>query len=265
MSNQIESIPLSDEERKQLRAQRVSPWRMIRDYVLYMPLLLFFVAGVAALPSGLVAAFLALLDHFFDLKLLAHGITRSLLIGLWGMLVLGFAAYGTRESWREYRSRSKQRAPVQSDLAGGVKQCQTLRIDEALCVQEDEHEGLGYFCRLADGRVIFVVDHESQSWEPEDLAAGYRRGVDPRQEKFVPAETLRLCWAPASKFVFDEAFSGARVPLVDGIYWTDVTKLPDSGTFIKKPWAEVVTQYKQDKRRVDWTDAIKQAEEEAAA
>ena len=55
------------------------------------------------------------------------------------------------------------------------------------------------------------------------------------------------------------------MPLLQGIYWTDVTKLPESGTFIAKSWKAVLVQYKREKRGVDWAEVIKRAEEAVAA
>jgi hypothetical protein len=39
----------------------------------------------------------------------------------------------------------------------------------------------------------------------------------------------------------------------------------DSGTFIAKSWKAVLAQYKREKRRVDWAEVIKRAEEAVAA
>lgn len=261
--DQIESVPLIDEERKQLRASLMTPGRMLKD-ILIMPLALFMFTAFSAIPAGLVALVLVGVGAVLGVNFLDNRITLGVLLVLWLGVAVVANYFVFRSSVPEYRARFARNAPLKSDLAGGVKQCESLRIEEALCVQEDEHKGLGYFCRVADGRVIFELDYGSQSWEDEDLAEGYRRGVDPRQEKFLPAEHLRLCWAPASGMIFEEAFSRARVPLVEGIYWTDVTKLPESGTFIKKSWPKVVAQYKRDKRRVDWTELLQSVGMEAA-
>jgi hypothetical protein len=263
--SQTELIPLTDENNQALRAGLMTPGRRIKEIAL-MPLALILFIALANVPViGLVTLILAGSDSLFGTHLLVTPTMRVVVPVLCVVVAIAVSYFMLRSWLRDYRERLAMSAPLKSDLAGGVKQCETLRIEEALCVQEDEHSGLGYFCRVADGRVILVLDYESASWEDEDLAAGYRRGVDPRQERFVPSDTLRLCRAPVSGFVFDEEFSGERVPLLQGIYWTDVTKLPESGTFIAKSWKAVLVQYKREKRRVDWAEVIKRAEEAVAA
>lgn len=253
-----QTAPLTDEDRAILRAYLFTRARFARDLAM-MPLGVFALVALCGLPVGLLVLLVAGVDHVLGLSVLQHRVTGLLLLGLWLLLVVSIGFYSMRHTVAEYRARFAANAPLQADLAAGVKEIETLRIEEALCVQEDEHSGLGYFCRVADGRVIFVIDDASASWEDEDLAAGYRRGVDPRQERFVPTDTLQLCRAQASGYVFEETFSGAPVPRVEGIYWTDVTRLPDSGTFIDRPWEEVRSTCAQAAKRVDWTEVIERA------
>jgi hypothetical protein len=252
-------VPLSADDKQALRAHLMTRTRLVKDIAM-MPLALFAFTALSAIPAGFVALLIAGLEALFDMPLLMHKVTQVLLAGLWLGVAMVANYFVFRGTVAEYRLRFADNAPLRRDLAGSVKHCETLQIEEALCVQENEHSGLGYFCRLADGRVIFMFDYASPSWEDDDLATGYRRGIDPRQERFVPTHTLRVCRAPASGRVFDEEFSGEPVPLVEGIYWTDVTKLPDSGTFIGKSWKAVLARYKRDKKRVNWDEVIKRAE-----
>jgi hypothetical protein len=241
----------------------LKPLRLAKELA-QMPLGLFMFSALATLPVGLLAALIAGIDQLLGLSLLQSRITSNVLIGIWIVSVLVANYFAVRSWLPDFRGRLARNAPFKIDLAGGVKQCETLPIEEALCVQENEHQGLGYFCRVADGRVVFVLDYESASWEDEDLAEGYRRGVDPRQERFVPKSSLHVCRAPASGFVFDEEFNGDRVPLVEGIYWTDVERLPESGSFVDKSWKSVLAKYKREKDRVDWTEVIARAAKQAA-
>lgn len=260
----IETVPLTDRDREILSGQLFTRGRFARDLAM-LPLGLFAGVALCGLPVGLLVLLVAGLDYLLGTSLLQHRVTGLLFLALWVALTLVAFAYSMRHSVAEYRSRFAANAPLKADLASGVKHCEALRIEEALCVQENEHSGLGYFCRVADGRVIFVIDYASASWEDEDLAEGYRRGVDPRQERFVPTDTLRLCQAAASGYVFEEDFSGAPVPRVEGIYWTDVTRLPDSGTFIDQPWEKVRSTCAQAEKRVDWTEVIERAVRSAAS
>jgi hypothetical protein len=245
------TVQLTDDERRVLRSQLITRGRLLKDIAL-MPLALFGFTLLATLPVGLLVLLIAGVDTLFGLTLLKDaGLFVPVVWAISVIVVNGFAFRGTVA---EYRARFATNAPLEADLAAGIKQCETLRIDEALCVQENEHGGLGYFCRVADGRVIFVLDYASASWEDEDLAAGYRRGVDPRQERFVPTDTLRVCRGPARGHVFDEDFSGSPVPRVEGIYQADVAGLPESGTFVEAGWQAVCRQYLQDANRVNWAE-----------
>jgi len=254
-----QTVPLTDEDRAILRGYLFTRARFVRDLAM-MPMGAFALVALCGLPVGLLVLLVAGVDHVLGLSVLQHPATGLLFLGLWLLLVAVAGFYSMRHTVAEYRARFAANAPLQADLAAGVKEIETLRIEEALCVQENEHGGLGYFCRVADGRVIFVIDSASASWEDEDLAEGYRRGVDPRQERFVPTDTLRLCRAAASGYVFEEEFSGAPVPRVEGIYWTDVTRLPDSGTFVRRPWKKIRSTCAQAEKRVDWTEVIERAE-----
>jgi hypothetical protein len=118
---------------------------------------------------------------------------------------------------------------------------------------------LGYFCRTTDGRVFFILDRLSAFFYPEVLAEGYRCGVDPRHERFVPLQTLEIWWTPHSKFVFAEKFSGEPAPLVDGIYEGDFPESePEFSRAIQvhKTWDEIMNSYRRDSYRVNWSDAI---------
>lgn len=50
--------------------------------------------------------------------------------------------------------------------------------------------------------------------------------------------------------VFGEGFSGARVPLAQGIYWIDVTKVPESGGSIRTSWKAGLARYKRNEWRL---------------
>ena len=255
----LETVPLTDRDREILRGSRFTRVQYARDLAM-LPVGLLACAALAGLPVGLLALLVVGLDALLGTSLLQNRGTGLLFLTVWIVLTVVAFAYSARRALAETRSRYAASAPLEADLASGVKQCEALRIEEALCVQENEHSGLGYFCRVADGRVIFVLDYASASWEDEDLAEGYRRGVDPRQERFVPTDTLRLCRAAASGYVFEEEFSGAPVPRVEGIYWTDVTRLPDSGTFVRRPWEKIRSTCAQAEKRVDWAEVIERAE-----
>lgn len=259
-----ETVPLTDRDREILRGQLFTRAQFARDLAM-LPLGLLVCTALCGLPVGLLVLLVVGLDALLGTSLLQAPVTGLLFFGLWVVLAALAFAYSARRALAETRSRYAANAPLEADLASGMKQCEALRIEEALCVQENEHSGLGYFCRVADGRVIFVIDDESASWEDEDLAAGYRRGVDPRQERFVPTDTLRLYRAAASGYVFEEEFSGAPVPRVEGIYWTDVTRLPDSGTFVRRPWEKIRSTCAQAAKRVDWAEVIERAERSASS
>jgi hypothetical protein len=256
-----ETVPLAEDDERLLRGQLTTRARLFRHIAL-MPLTFFMNATLSSIPVGAMAMVIAGLEHLSGLKIFAHSATLVLLVVVW----LGVAAIANvlvfRSTLSRYRRGVAANASLKADLDGGLKYCEMLRIEEALCVQENEHSALGYFCRISDGRVMFILDHDSACWEDEDLAKGYRRGVDPRQEHFVPADTLRVCRAPASGHVLKEEFSGQRVPVVEGIYWTDVTKLPEHGTFMDINWTTVLAQYKHD--RVNWAEGVKRTDDESA-
>ena len=166
---------------------------------------------------------------------------------------------------QDCRKKQLRNAPIRADIASGLKIGETLEIEEALCIQEVEHQGLGYFCRITDGRVFFIYDEGSACWEREDLAEGYRRGVDPRHERFVPLRTLKIWWTKNSKIVLADEFSGEPTPLVDGIYEGDFPESEnefDGPTQVHKTWEEIMNSYKRDSYRVIWSDVISSADKQ---
>jgi hypothetical protein len=124
---------------------------------------------------------------------------------------------------------------------------------------------LGYFWRITDGRVFFIYDEGSACWELEGLAEGYRRGVDPRHERFVPLRTLNILWTQSSKIVLADEFSGKPTLLADGIYEGDFPESENEfggPTQVHKTWEEIINSYRRDSCRVNWSEVISSVEKQ---
>lgn len=220
--------------------------------------------SIIALPPLLLGTGLCLVVYrLFSSASVTPSAVGRVLVTLWLPTILIIAFFVIRSFLRDYKERQLHNPSLRADLEMGVKIGETLEIEEALCVQEVEHRGLFYFCRVSDGRVFLILDEASACWDDEDLAEGYRRGVDPRQKRFVPLGTLTIWHAPNSKMFLGEEFSGPPVPLIEGIYegspFDDFPR--DDGDFGRPPqvhtsWEEIVRSYPV---RVDWSEIIARA------
>lgn len=118
---------------------------------------------------------------------------------------------------------------LQADLQNNQVLEEHYRFSAAKLFQEPEHDGLIYFLRTTDGKVLVLYDDESQ-----DLGAG---GDDPFGSTFKPASDLSIVQAPNSGVVISKQFSGT--PLNAGELFelsVDSELWPEPDTYCDIPW-----------------------------
>jgi hypothetical protein len=253
-----ETVPLTASDIATLKRYIFSSGSLLRELAM-LPIGIGAFGILAGIPAGLVFLLgVGVYPLFSSTPLNSRALSQVVcLIWLASIPVISF--FIIRSFIRDCRRRLLRNAPIRADLASGVKIGEILEIEEALCIQEVEHRGLGYFCRITDGRVFFIYDEGSACWELEDLAEGYRRGVDPRHERFVPLRTLKIWWTQSSKIVLADEFSGKPTLLADGIYEGDFPESENEfggPTQVHKTWEEIINSYRRDSCRVNWSEVI---------
>lgn len=262
------TAPLTESDIAILNQRMYSKGRFLKGIAM-LPIRIGAISTVALIPLLLVSTLSSVIYRLFSSSPVTSPAVDSVLLALWLPTTVIIAFFVIRSFLRESKERQRHNPALRADLENGVKIGKTLEFLEALCVQETEHRGLAYFCRTSDGRVFLILDEASACWEDEDLAEGYRRGVDPRQERFVPLSTLTIWQAPNSKMYLEEEFSGTPVPLIEGIY-EGGDPLDDfiraGGEFGRPPqihqsWDEILRSYRCDSARVDWSEIIARADD----
>lgn len=261
------TAPLTEADIAVLKRRIGSKGRFLKEFAL-LPLRIIAISVVAMLPLMLATILSVYIYRLFSNSQVAPSTLALILVTLWLSTALIIAFPVIRSFLREGKERQLHTPALRADLENGVKIGETLEFEEALCVQEVEHRGLAYFCRTSDGRVFLILDEASPCWEYEDLAEGYRRGVDPRQERFVPLTTLTIWQVPHSKMFLEEEFSGTPVPRIEGIYevgdsLNDFIKSSEFGRppQIHQSWDEILRSHRCDSARVDWSEIIARAED----
>lgn len=260
------TAPLTESDIAILNQRTYSKGRFLRECAM-LPMRIGAISTVALTPLLLVSTLSLVIYRLFSSSPVTSPAVDSVLLTLWIPTSVIIAFFVIRSFLRESKERQLHNPALRADLENGVKIGETLEFEEALCIQEVEHRGLAYFCRTSDGRVFLILDEASACWEDEDLAEGYRRGVDPRQERFVPLSTLTIWQAPNSKIHLEEELSGAPVPLIQGIYEVDYALnefIVAGGEFGRPPlihqsWDEILRSYRCDSARVNWSEIIARA------
>ena len=130
------------------------------------------------------------------------------------------------------------RVELQADLSRGVVVDELYRFVEAKRFQEPEHEGLIYFLRTEDDRVLVLYDPESAS-----LGAA---GEDPLSSSFRPSTELTMVRAPATRFVLDKRFGGSAMKLSAPIELTvRLEEWPEQDEFCAISWGDLETRLGQ--------------------
>lgn len=126
----------------------------LQSYVSYRTTLLR--AGFFCLLLIFVALFL-----FNVIARLTSGFTLYVL-SISPTLLLGTILYRTSKKWTGGPALRKN---IREDLKNGVARVDTYSVLEAVEIDEQEDEGVGYFLKLEDSRVVFVQSQEVVSWK----------------------------------------------------------------------------------------------------
>jgi hypothetical protein len=150
-------------------------------------------------------------------------------IGIGGPLCL---TYAVLSSIRWVKQGRDSRPFLRTDIEAGRVVEEHYVFTAAKRFQEPEHGGLFYFLRTAEGKVLTLVDPESQ-----DLGAS---NEDPMKSSFAPRSKLVIVRAPASGVVISKDFSGtlldAGAPVELSLHprhW------PESESYCSIPWDEL--------------------------
>jgi hypothetical protein len=133
------------------------------------------------------------------------------------------------------RSKSAMSA-LEADLASGMVEDTTMRIIEAMRLQEPEHGGFLYFLRTADERVYVQFDYESQELGVD--------GQDPKASEYLPRDTLNVVRTHHESRVLASHFTGQPVPIVHtGKLIAKPKHWPEPDTFSDTPWNRLASTY----------------------
>jgi hypothetical protein len=133
------------------------------------------------------------------------------------------------------RSKSAMSA-LEADLSSGMVEDMTIRIVDAMRLQEPEHGGFFYFLRTADDRVYVQFDYESQNLGVD--------GQDPESSKYLPRDTLNVIRAHHEGRVLASGFTGQPVPIAHRGEMTLKPKhWPEPDAFCETPWSKLAAVY----------------------
>lgn len=171
--------------------------------------------------------------RFLRIDLGLHSAAAPWLFGV-GALVLGL--FVGPEILKVVRHSKSATSALEADLASGTVEDMTIRIVDAMRLQEPEHGGFFYFLRTADGRVYVQLDHESQGL-----------GVDghvPESSEYLPRDTLTVVRTHHEGRVLASCFTGQPVPIVHhGDLTSKPRNWPEPDTFCETPWNRIVSTY----------------------
>jgi hypothetical protein len=170
---------------------------------------------------------------FFDIDLGLQSAAAPWILGLVALTLVLVVGPEVLKIVR--RSKSAMNA-LEADLASGTVDDTTIRIVDAMRLQEPEHGGFLYFLRTADERVYVQFDYESQ-----DLGVD---GQDPEASKYLPRDTLNIVRTHHEGRVLASRFTGQPVPIVHTGKLTAKPKhWPEPDTFSKTPWNRLASTY----------------------
>jgi hypothetical protein len=155
--------------------------------------------------------------------------------------ILGFSALALvlvvgPEVFKIVRRSKAATSAIEADFASGVVEDTTIRIVEAMRLQEPEHGGFLYFLRTADERVYVQFDYESQ-----DLGVD---GQDPESSNYLPRDTLKVVRTHREGRVLASGFTGEPIPIVHKGRLTSMPKhWPEPDTFCETPWEMLASTY----------------------
>jgi hypothetical protein len=155
----------------------------------------------------------------------------------WAMSI-GLVIFGAWSSWmylelrRQSRQANARHEALTADIVTGEVEEQTFRLTEARRYQEPEHDGLIYFLRTSDDRVLVLFDYESQQLGVQ--------GLNALDSPFKPTGQLVMIRALKSHDVLMTRLEGE--PLEPGAplpFELPTRHWPEPETFLDVSWPEL--------------------------
>ena len=172
-------------------------------------------------------------SKFFDVNLGLHSSAAPWILAAGAVAVVSIIGPEIVKGMNHSKSAT---SALQADLASGTVEEMTIRIVDAIRMQEPDLGGFLFFFRTEDGRVYVQFDYESQ-----DLGVD---GKDPEMSTYKPREMLNVVRTHHQGRVLASVFSGQPVPVAQKVTLTSRPKhWPEPDDFCEVPWDRLIATY----------------------